>query len=143
MTTPSQKPSEKKLLRLVCNVPPRTHTAPLMEQLKILNIYNLYKYRTAIEVLKQIQIPRERTKQTTTQPHLHCSHPSPYAQHAARKERQPLHTQAKQSTSSNTQLHTPDGTQLMQQSMELPTTPDALAGVRAHLVKLQVDINRY
>ena len=43
---------QKKLIRLICNVPPRTHTAPLMQQLKTLNIYNLYTYRTAIEVHK-------------------------------------------------------------------------------------------
>ena len=43
---------QKKLVRLVCNVPPRTSTGPLMQQLKILNIYNLYTYRVAIEVHK-------------------------------------------------------------------------------------------
>ena len=43
---------QKKLIRLVCNVTPRTSTGPLMQQLKILNIYNLYTYRVAIEVHK-------------------------------------------------------------------------------------------
>ena len=47
---------QKKLIRLICNVPPRTHTAPLMQQLKTLNIYNLYTYRTACHRSTQIQV---------------------------------------------------------------------------------------
>ena len=88
-------------------------TAKNPQYLQLLQVQNRHRGT-------QIQIPQERTKQTTTQPHLYCSHPSTYAQHTTRKERQPLHTQAKQTTSSNKQLHIHDGTQ--QQNMELPTT---------------------
>ena len=69
---------QKKLIRLVCNVPPRTHTAPLMQQLTILNIYNLYKYRTAIEVhkfkypKKELNRPQHNhTYTAVTQVHTH------------------------------------------------------------------------
>ena len=41
---------QKKIIRLIFNCPPRTHTAPLMQELKVLNLYNLYTYRVSIEV---------------------------------------------------------------------------------------------
>jgi hypothetical protein len=40
----------KKIIRLLVNLPPRTHTAPIMLQLHILNIYNLYTLRVCAEV---------------------------------------------------------------------------------------------
>jgi hypothetical protein len=40
----------KKLIRLVVNLPPRTHTAPIMQRLHILNIYNLYTLRVCAEI---------------------------------------------------------------------------------------------
>ena len=39
----------KKIIRLIKRLPPRTHTKPIMKQLDILNIFNLYTYRVAIE----------------------------------------------------------------------------------------------
>jgi hypothetical protein len=55
-TNPSQeyiKPlirTQKKIIRLINNMPPGTHTKPLMTALKLLNITNLYTYRTSIEI---------------------------------------------------------------------------------------------
>jgi hypothetical protein len=41
---------QKKIIRLIKNLPPRTHTKPLMDQLKILNLYNLYTLRVCAEM---------------------------------------------------------------------------------------------
>ena len=79
---------QKKLVRLICNVPPRTHTAPLMQQLKTLNIYNLYTYRTAIEVHKfrypktELNRPQHNHTYTTiTQVHSHNTRHSQSGSH--------------------------------------------------------------
>ena len=79
---------QKKLIRLICNVPPRTHTAPLMQQLKTLNIYNLYIYRTAIEVhkfkhpQKEINRPQHNHNYTAiTQVHSHNTRHSQSGNH--------------------------------------------------------------
>jgi hypothetical protein len=79
---------QKKLIRLICNVPPRTHTAPLMQQLKTLNIYNLYTYRTAIEVhkfkhpQKEINRPQHNHNYTAiTQVHSHNTRHSQSGNH--------------------------------------------------------------
>ena len=39
----------KKIIRLIKRVPPRTHTRPIMTELNILNIFNLYTHRVAAE----------------------------------------------------------------------------------------------
>ena len=42
--------AQKKLIRIILNLPPRTHTRPLMQKLHILNIPNLYILRVCIEL---------------------------------------------------------------------------------------------
>lgn len=42
--------TQKKILRLIKYVPPRTHTKPIMKELKILSISNLYTLRVATEM---------------------------------------------------------------------------------------------
>ena len=42
--------TQKKIVRLIKNAPPRTHTRPLFNELQILNIYNLYKLRVCVEM---------------------------------------------------------------------------------------------
>jgi hypothetical protein len=42
--------TQKKIVRLLVNKPPRTHTAPIMQQLKILNLTNLYTQRVSSEM---------------------------------------------------------------------------------------------
>ena len=41
---------QKKIIRLITNLPPKTHTAPLMKQLRILNLCNLYTLRVCVEM---------------------------------------------------------------------------------------------
>ena len=41
--------TQKKLIRIIKNLPPRTHTKPLMAELNILNITNLYILRVCAE----------------------------------------------------------------------------------------------
>jgi hypothetical protein len=41
---------QKKLIRLIKNLPPRTHTKPIMTELKLLNITNLYILRVSTEM---------------------------------------------------------------------------------------------
>ena len=42
--------TQKKLIRIIKNLPPRTHTEPLMQQLNILNLYSLYTLRVCAEM---------------------------------------------------------------------------------------------
>jgi hypothetical protein len=42
--------THKKIVRIVCNVRPRTHTAPLMNKLDILTLTNLYTLRVCTEM---------------------------------------------------------------------------------------------
>jgi hypothetical protein len=51
--------THKKIIRLICNKPPQTHTKPLMKELKILNIFKLYIYRIAIDMHPFIHPPNE------------------------------------------------------------------------------------
>ena len=44
--------TQKKIVRLIVNKPPRTHTKPLMNQLKILSIPYLYIYRVGRMLLR-------------------------------------------------------------------------------------------
>ena len=41
---------QKRIIRLIANVPPRTHTKPIMTKLEILNIPNLYTLRVSVEM---------------------------------------------------------------------------------------------
>ena len=41
---------QKKIIRIVNNKPPRTHTNPIMTKLKILNLTNLYILRVCVEM---------------------------------------------------------------------------------------------
>jgi hypothetical protein len=42
--------TQKKLVRLIKNVPPATHTKPILQELKLLNIFNLYTLRVCTEM---------------------------------------------------------------------------------------------
>jgi hypothetical protein len=42
--------AQKKIIRLIRNVPPHSHTKPIMSQLQILNITNLYTLRVSAEM---------------------------------------------------------------------------------------------
>jgi len=42
--------THKKIIRIVCNMPPRTHTQPLMQELELLNLTNIYKLRVCAEM---------------------------------------------------------------------------------------------
>ena len=64
--------AHKKIIRLVTNQPPRTHTNPLMTQLRILNLNNLYILRVCAEMhpfihpQKQLNRPDHDHKYTLT-----------------------------------------------------------------------------
>ena len=45
----------KKALRIITHSPPRAHTYPLFKKFKILNIFNIYKYRVSSFVFLQMQ----------------------------------------------------------------------------------------
>ena len=42
--------THKKIIRIVCNARPKTHTAPLMNKLEILSLTNLYTLRVCAEM---------------------------------------------------------------------------------------------
>jgi hypothetical protein len=52
--------TQKKIIRLVSNVPPRSHTRPIMARLQILNISNLYILRTTTEMHPFIHPPKKQ-----------------------------------------------------------------------------------
>jgi hypothetical protein len=41
---------QKKLIRIICNLPPRAHTKPLMTKHEILNITNIHIHRVCTEI---------------------------------------------------------------------------------------------
>ena len=51
---------QKKLVRLIKNLPPRTHTKPLMQELRLLSIPNLYKLRVCTEMHEYTYQPTEK-----------------------------------------------------------------------------------
>jgi hypothetical protein len=53
---------QKKLVRLIKNLPPRTHTKPLMQELRLLSIPNLYKLRVCTEMHEYIYQPTEKNR---------------------------------------------------------------------------------
>jgi hypothetical protein len=68
--------AQKKIVRLIANVPPRTHTKPIMNRLQILNITNLYILRTCAEMHPFIH----PTKQLNRPEHDH-NYPSVFQRH--------------------------------------------------------------
>jgi hypothetical protein len=60
--------TQKKIIRLIKNLPPGTHTNPIMTELKILNLTNLYIHRTASEMHPHIH----QTTQENRPEHDHC-----------------------------------------------------------------------
>jgi hypothetical protein len=63
--------TQKKIIRLITNNPPRTHTKPLMHQLSILNLANLFILRVALELHPFVH-PRDQKNRPE---HIH--HPFP------------------------------------------------------------------
>jgi hypothetical protein len=59
----------KRIIRLIKNLPPRTHTKPLMTELKILNLANLYIHRTCMQLHSFIHPNKQLNR-----PH-HNNHP--------------------------------------------------------------------
>ena len=65
--------TQKKILRLIKNLPPRSHTKPIMKELHILNIINLYTHRVCVEMhpfihpKKQLNRPEHNHKYTPVQ----------------------------------------------------------------------------
>ena len=45
---------QKKIVRIICGVPPRTHSQPLFKELKILNISDIYIYNIGLFMYKYI-----------------------------------------------------------------------------------------
>jgi hypothetical protein len=97
--------TQKKLIRIIMNLPPRTHTGPLMQKLHILNMTNLYILRVCTEThpfvhttdqhdrpehnhtyLWTAQIHEHQTRYSTQQHHYI---PNKY-QYS--KQREPVHT---------------------------------------------------
>jgi hypothetical protein len=53
---------QKKIIRLIKNLPPRTHTKPLMTELKLLNLTNLYIHRTCVDTHPYIHQTDQRNR---------------------------------------------------------------------------------
>ena len=43
---------QKKIVRIICGVPPRTHSQPLFDQLKIMTIHQIYRYYVGVFMYK-------------------------------------------------------------------------------------------
>ena len=99
--------TQKKIIRIIMNLPPRTHTKPLMQDLHILNMTNLYILRVCTEMhpfihttdqnnrpehdhkyIWTVEIHEHKTRYTQQQHHYI---PNPY-QYS--KEKEPKHTAA-------------------------------------------------
>ena len=68
--------TQKKIIRLITNTPPRTHTKPLMTKLRILSVINLYTLRVASETHPFIHPPKplnrpDHNHEYLTPAHIH------------------------------------------------------------------------
>jgi len=97
--------TQKKIIRMIKNKPPRTHTKPLLNELELLTIPNLYIYRVSKEVHQYIHPTKPKNRpehnhnyQPVSQIHQHntrlaasnhqfIANPNQYKQHA-----EPAHT---------------------------------------------------
>ena len=43
---------QKKIIRIVCGVRPRTHSQPLFDKLKVMTVYQLYQYYVGVFMYK-------------------------------------------------------------------------------------------
>ena len=85
--------TQKRLIRLITNKPPKTHTAPIMSDLSILNLKNLYILRVCAEMhpfihpRKQLNRPEHDHHYTlTAQIHRHTT------RHSLQKRQYTAHT---------------------------------------------------
>jgi hypothetical protein len=62
--------TQKKIIRLMKNLPPRTHTNPIMTELNILDIFNLYTLRVCLE-MHPFVYPQPKKKQPNRPEHNH------------------------------------------------------------------------
>ena len=103
--------TQKKLIRIITKQTPRTHTGPLMSELEILNIPNLYILRTGIEVQAHIYPPTHTSRPehshnyiSTAQIHEYPTRHSQQLHHyIPNKRKQPKHSMG-HITSKNTAI---------------------------------------
>jgi hypothetical protein len=76
--------TQKKIIRLICNLPPCTHTKPLMKDLKILDMNNLYRLRVCIEMHPFIHHTKQLNRPTHDHKYIFTAqihdYPTRYAQ---------------------------------------------------------------
>ena len=80
--------TQKKIVRLIVNKPPRTHTKPLMNQLKILSIPYLYIYRVSIETHPYIHPTKQLNRPAHDHNYLSIAHIHDYPTRYARQKHQ-------------------------------------------------------
>jgi hypothetical protein len=78
--------TQKKIIRLIKNMPPRTHTQPLMTQLRILNITNLYTLRVAIETHPFIHLPKPLNRPEHNHNYISTAHIHDYPTRHSQKQ---------------------------------------------------------
>ena len=98
---------QKKIIRLINNKPPRTHTKPLFAEMKLLNITNLYTLTACLEMHPHIYTRSQVNRPEHTHHYLHSAqiheYPTRYSQnqhhyipnsntHRDSKTRTPVHT---------------------------------------------------
>ena len=66
--------THKMIIRLIKNLPPRTHTQPLMTELRILNIISLYTLRVATETHPFIHLPKRLNRPEHNHNYLTTAH---------------------------------------------------------------------
>ena len=74
--------TQKKLIRMIANKPPLTHTKPLMNELELLNITNLYIYRVSKEMHPFIH-PTDKHNNKNRPEHNHSYRPVSQIHHHA------------------------------------------------------------
>jgi hypothetical protein len=66
--------TQKKIIRLIKNLSPRTHTKPLFAELKILNIYNIFRLRVCSEMHPFIYPLAELSRPDNVHNYSYASH---------------------------------------------------------------------
>ena len=80
--------THKKIIRIVANTKPRAHTRPIMQQLSILTLSNLYRHRVCTEMHPHIFQQRQKNRPQHSHSYIGTAHIHHYRTRYSRQNNQ-------------------------------------------------------
>ena len=140
---------QKKLIRLIKNLPPRTHTRPIMTELKLLNMTNLYIQRTCITMHPFIHHTDQRNRPEHNNNYLYTAQIHDYPTRHSLQGHHYIPNHYQYAKHSNFKHHMEHSTKektkiwntLPQQLREERSLKRFKANLKEHLIALQSHLN--